>query len=555
MNSNKYKNIRQYVKKKNSVVVNSISISGEGHNGLHSIIAVLSFLRLNIVNDTYHPHLFHYMVGASIGSVLCGLILNTRFLYETQSKRLALTYLDANFALLDFDYVKHILLNVNGDTDLGILTNPFLIFRNLYETGAVCVRDALVEFLEGNYPKLEFDNTAQYFTSKEYYNWLSSNNNLNNLFLLCSYKENSKYVAYTGNQNRFLNSNKCIDYLQLKPKDLIQAILTSSAIALLYPSKSIGKNSDILIDGSSDVISPDFLLHSLIHCSHNVSSCRIYAQTLSFFDIKPDFNTNFTIIHNKLHIQYDYEDIETYNRYNILGSPLLRQLNLTGESRPLNALFLQQPFVAKFSIIDANTVALSEYERLKQLVLDNLHTLSDVTVDSRVPLYLRSKRSFAFKPNCLMSHFNTYSEYKKNYIKHNTMTSNQVISTYLNAAPVYETVQLLDNNYVERVDEKNNAIMLTLNVCVFDMFVRPMYDYDETGLLFELLKQRSDVASRIFSDVMQLGIVSGNSIFDITTRQQTMTHDVNLIKCKRLKSHMSSLPVVIANARKRFLGE
>jgi hypothetical protein len=135
------------------------------------------------------------------------------------------------------------------------------------------------------------------------------------------------------------------------------------------------------------------------------------------------------------------------------------------------------------------------------------------------------------------------------------MTSNQVISTYLNAAPVYETVQLLDNNYVERVDEKNNAIMLTLNVCVFDMFVRPMYDYDETGLLFELLKQRSDVASRIFSDVMQLGIVSGNSIFDITTRQQTMTHDVNLIKCKRLKSHMSSLPVVIANARKRFLGE
>lgn len=548
MDNAKYKHIIRHVKQKNSVVVNSISVSGEGPNGLHSVIAALSFLRLNIVNDTYHPHLFHYIVGASVGSVLCGLILNVRFLYETQSKRLALAYLDAIYAFLDFENIKHIYLNVNGDTDLGILNNPFLIFKNLYETGAVCVRDVLVEFLEGNSPKLEFDNTAQYFTSKEYYNWLSSNDNLNNLFLVCSYKDSSKYAVYTGNQNRFPSSEKFIDYLQLKPKDLIQAILTSSAIALLYPSKSIAKNTKVLIDGSADNVSPDFLLHSLIHCSHNVSYGRIYAQTLSFFDINPDCNNNFTIIHNKIHLQYDYEDIDTYSRYNILGSPLLRQLNLTKGSLPMLTLFLQQPFVAKFSIIDSNKVALSEYERLKQLVLDNLHTLSDVTVDSRVPLYLRSKRSFAFKPNCLMSHFNTYAEYKKNYIKHNTMTSNQVISTYLNAAPVSETVH-------ERVDEKNNAIMMTLNVCVFDMFVRPMYDYNEDEFSFEFLKLQSDVASRILSDVMKLGVVSGNSIFDITTRQQTMTHDVNLIKCKRLKSHMSSLPDVIAKARKRFLGE
>ena len=104
----RYAKIIDQVRKTNTLVVNNISIAGEAVSGVYAAYCLLTFLRLNIENDTYHPHLFHYSVGVSVGSVIIVVILNARFLFEEHSKKLALEYIDACLDFFDFESIKDI---------------------------------------------------------------------------------------------------------------------------------------------------------------------------------------------------------------------------------------------------------------------------------------------------------------------------------------------------------------------------------------------------------------------------------------------------------------
>jgi hypothetical protein len=69
------------VNKNNCVVINSITIAGEGTNGMFSWFICLSNLYRAIDNDLYSPYYYRYMVGISSGSIIIALILNARYLY------------------------------------------------------------------------------------------------------------------------------------------------------------------------------------------------------------------------------------------------------------------------------------------------------------------------------------------------------------------------------------------------------------------------------------------------------------------------------------------
>ena len=99
----RYKKVIEHVQNMNSVVIHDIAISGEGVYGIYSMLTEITFLRLCIENDLYHPHLYRWSVGVSVGSVIITLILNTRYLYECHSKEIALEYLGAVEKFIEFD--------------------------------------------------------------------------------------------------------------------------------------------------------------------------------------------------------------------------------------------------------------------------------------------------------------------------------------------------------------------------------------------------------------------------------------------------------------------
>ena len=140
----RYKKIINHVRNMNSVVIHDVSISGEGVNGIYSILTELTFLRLCIENDLYHPHLYRWSVGVSVGSVIVAVILNTRYLFECHSKQIALDYLEAVETFIDFDNVRSLFFNLGKGKTLGDFA-PILLLKNLIYDGAFCSRQALVE--------------------------------------------------------------------------------------------------------------------------------------------------------------------------------------------------------------------------------------------------------------------------------------------------------------------------------------------------------------------------------------------------------------------------
>jgi hypothetical protein len=554
----RYKKVIEHVQNMNSVVIHDIAISGEGVYGIYAMLTEITFLRLCIENDLYHPHLYRWSVGVSVGSVIITLILNTRYLYECHSKEIALEYLGAIEKFLEFDNIRKLFYNLGEDKTLGDFA-PRLLFKNLFYEGAFCSRQSLTELLQGNHRNFKFNNKKQYFTSKEFYKWLKSDRNLDNVFIICYAQSQTKMVVFTGNDERFLDGTNYIDYEKLSYDNLIHAVICSSSITLLYPQPLIKR--DRAIDGASAEVNQLVHLQILINVTYFFSFNLIITPLFLFFDIAPEHNNNFLVIINKRNIQYKYEDLLQFKQY---SNPLINSIaTLLSISKrrtynaktnvPLTALYLGQPHVKEFSTNNISYNILDAL-KLKNNILKKKLSLIKSTRNkySYIPSFLLTEEEFLSENDifCVRNIFKTYREYKKRYDKYNTITSNLIISSSAFGFSQDVKQYLLDSKFKEKLGEDGNPIEITINFVLFDQFVRTSYQDNESFELNLLFKKNTG-----FTDTLTgLGFFSGNTLFDIHVRQSLYTMDKSAITSEYLLPFVNEIEPVYDDAVDSFLG-
>ncbi len=560
----RYEKIISNVRNMNSVVIHDISISGEGIYGIYSILTELTFLRLCIENDLYHPHLYRWSVGVSIGTVIITFILNTRYLYECHSKEVALEYLKAVEDFIEFDNMRSLFYDLGEGKTLGDFA-PRQLLKNLIYDGSICARQAFEELLQGNHVNLKFNNKKQYFLNKEYYKWLESDKNLDNVFFVCSAQGQTKMVVFTGNPNRFLSGTNFIDYQQMKYDNLIHAVLCSSAIILLYPQPVI--NRDKAIDGASAEVNQFVHLQILINVSFFFDYNLLFTPLFLFFGITPVENNNFLIMVNKRNIQYLYEDLLSFKEYSI---PLVNSIFtlLTRRSRykfnaivnvPLTALFIGQPYVEEFSTNNISANILASLETKNKIITKNMHLIKNIRNKYKhIPTFLLTEEQFNSEGDifCVKDQFKTYKKYKNVYEKYNIISSNLITSTLLYGYSKNAETTLLDKNYKQQLDENGKPIPITINVCNFDQFVRNSYrgtprDNQLSYFYFNLLIRKD---TGYFNNLVNTGFFSGNITFDVHIRQSLYTVDKTKVKCDCLKEFASNIQGTVDNAVNNFLG-
>lgn len=554
----RYKKVIEHVQNMNSVVIHDIAISGEGVYGIYAMLTEITFLRLCIENDLYHPHLYRWSVGVSVGSVIITLILNTRYLYECHSKEIALEYLGAVEKFIEFDNIRKLFFNLGEDKTLGDFA-PRLLFKNLFYEGALCSRQALIELLQGNHRNFKFNNKKQYFTSKEFYKWLKSDRNLDNVFIICYAQSQTKMVVFTGNDERFLDGTNYIDYEKLSYDNLIHAVICSSSITLLYPQPLIKR--DRAIDGASAEVNQFVHLQILINVTYFFSFNLIITPLFLFFDIAPEHNNNFLVIINKRNIQHRYEDLLQFKQYsNPLINSIATQLSISKRIKynaktnvPLTALYLGQPYVKEFS---TNNISYNILDALKTKnnILKKKLSLIKCTRNkySYIPSFLLTEEEFRSENDifCVRSIFKTYREYKKRYDKYNTITSNLIVSSSAFGFSRDVKQYLLDSKFKEQLGEDGNPIEITINFVLFDQFVRTSYRDDESFKLNLLFKKNTG-----FTDTLTgSGFFSGNTLFDIHVRQSLYTMDKSAITSESLLPFVNEIEPVYDDAVDNFLG-
>ena len=554
----RYQKVIQHVRNMNSVVIHDIAISGEGVYGIYSILTELTFLRLCIENDLYHPHLYRWSVGVSIGSVIITMILNTRYLYECHSKKIALEYLQAVENFIEFDNVRKLFFNLGENKTLGEFA-PRLLFKNLFYEGAFCSRQALIELLQGNHKNFKFNNKKQYFTSKEYYKWLKSDRNLDNVFIICYAQSQTKMAVFTGNDKRFLDGTNYIDYEKLSYNNLIHAVVCSSSVTLLYPQPLIKR--DRAIDGASAEVNQFVHLQILINVTYYFSFNLIITPLFLFFGIEPENNDNFLILINKRTIQYRYEDLLQFKQYsNPLVNSIATLLSLSKRvsynaktNVPLTALYLCQPYVKEFSTNNISYNILDALQLKNNILKKKLPLIKTTRKKHKyIPSFLLTEEEFLSENDifCIRNKFKTYKGYTNFYDKYNAITSNLMISSSVFAFSEDVKQNLLDRTFNDQLDEDGNPIEITINFIVFDQFVRPTYRDNERFEINILFKKNTG-----FVDILSgLGFFSGNALFDLHVRQSLYTMNKSYVKSEDLLPFVSEIKPVFDDAVGEFLG-
>jgi hypothetical protein len=556
MKTPQYSKIKETVRKTNSISIQSVSIAGEGAKGLFSIITLLTFLHKSIVNDTYHPFIFQYYIGVSIGSILIDIILKTQFLYEIHGRTIALSYLDAIFDFLVFDNIRKVFFDTGGYIPVTGY-NFVSILQNLVVGGSFFKRDALTRVLLGTHHDFKFDNSANYFTSNEFYKWMRPK--LNNVFYICYSAQQLKMMIYTGNTNRYLSNTNYVEYELLTPDNYLHAIICSSSIPLIYPIETV-KGVKYCTDGALAGLNLMWIMHLLINSTYYFSDYVIYKPLLDFFEIRPETNDNFLIMHNKINIQYLYEeiiqfpelnDVELIKSVQILFSKSTLVSYNTLFNIPLTSLFLTQPFICEYSNGNMNNIVFNAYKQRKDNILNNLDKLVHVKdMYTDVPLYKVSKKRYKM----LYKHrFSSYRTYLKQYEKLKVYTSNQVISTYLYRYNITEQIQLTDKKNKVLKDESGKPVVFNLNVVYFDMSVRDMYKFIDNYELYLLFHIKYKCEENIRNQ-LKLSIISGNMLYDITQNQQFTTKNPEEIKNAKLSENILNINDILENDVNNFLG-
>lgn len=386
-----YDHIKEQIKQNNAVCVYDLTIAGEGFSGIFAIGFFINQLRTHIVNDTFHPYLYRYVCGASIGTFVIECLLKIWFIYDTQpDKQIALDMIEAYEKLFDFQMLRGIITTVDN-TDINntlALSNIYKILLNFFLDGGLFTRLGIRRFLRMDYSS--FDRFRPYFDTSDFFEWREPK--LNNVFLSVQSIETSVSCIFTGNDRMFKTESKLIQFKKLTNTNFDHILLCSSGIPIVF--------EPLNIDGVNSTADGAMIIRNLMHIPqilHNFSYYNnvedVFSPLLNYFDIC----SNDFIIHNDvINIQTYFETVPEFGQifnkalnaiYTVINIPL-RQIKTASENYELSSIAYTQPIIKEFSTCDANEIKGISYEYSASVLNhpDNIAKVLDVKNDIPVNL-------------------------------------------------------------------------------------------------------------------------------------------------------------------------
>lgn len=513
-----YNNIKNIVKSTNSLQIYDMVFAGEGLKGLFGICSLLGFLEKHIRNDTYHPYLFRYLVCSSVGSIAVSLLLRTRFLYETQSKEIALEYLKELYNFLSFDNLRNIFFDTNVNQPLNFF-NSFNILQNFLTKSSLFSRSSLEQFLQGDYKDFKF-NTNNLFTSKTFYDWL--NPNIQNVFIATYSATNSISSIFTGNPNRYKEKNTYINYVKLTPENYLKVIDSSSAIPIIYPLQRLDSRNDYVTDGSVFNRNLSHILSSLIYNSEFFTFEELFKDEIKFFDLDLENQNNlFVISCNKLNYQRSYEVNEIYSTSeNVLINNFLSVINyiprlLYYSQNNINDLILSinKPILSAQN--DIRTIPDRFLDEILQKInkkenIDSLLQIKDISenIPTIFPIEEDFKNSNTIISKYYKEKYFTYKECFEKYSKYKEIIESQPYT------------KLLFNFKKYNEELKDNIPIKGKYMVINDLNIRSLYKFDEVEIYSNLLFNNKSSLSKKIDIEKTSGILSANILYDDHTEFQ-----------------------------------
>lgn len=357
-----YDTVKQKIKRANSVCVYDVTIAGEGVAGTFALGYFLTHMRLHIINDTFHPFLFRYLCGASVGSLIIDILLKIWFLYDTQpDKQLTIDFIDVLSDNLTFEMFNAIFTTVDYYESLSP-SNSYKLLTNFATTGGLLSRAGIIGLIRMT--DQVFDKFRPYFNTSAFFKWRKPK--LNNVFIAVQSTETSVSSIFSGNWRLFKTESKLITFKKLTNNNFEHVILCSTGLPILFePLRTDG--TDTTIDGA-------LLMRNLMHIPqilHNFSYYnnveQVFSPILDYFNI----NANDFVIHNDVvNIQTYFETVPVFSQFqnkplNVLWSLLnrpYRQMTASNENYELTSIACTQPFIDVFSTVDANDIKGVSYE-------------------------------------------------------------------------------------------------------------------------------------------------------------------------------------------------
>jgi hypothetical protein len=498
-----YRDIREKIKRAGNVCIYDMTIAGEGVGGGFACGFILSQMRSHIVNDTFHPYLFRYLCGSSIGSILINFVLKIWYLYETnENEEISLEFLDACYECFNFDTVRQIMMTIDAN-DVLELNNSYKLFSNVITNGGLFTRDGIVNLLRCNMPTMS--KFKRYFATRAFDEWMSIH--LNNVFITVQSSETSISQIFTGNPRIVKTASKLIKLRRLTLGLLEHVILCSSGIMVVYEPLKIEGN-EYSCDGSTFVSNP-ISVPLLLHCVsvHNDS----FASMLDYFAItSPTFIVHMDVIN----IQTQFEEIPTFPSMSFKIWQTLLELWMIGPRQKdtargnyeLTSVLCTRPFIKEFSTVDANDIYGDAYAYNQSVLLqpDNQAIVLDLKPTDIVVHETLTREEF--ETNRCYQINDTYANYCECHAKYASVVSNNPLSSYLHDS--------------RSVSYKNTECHLIHT----NTFTRQVYPFDVfTETIKLVLNDRRDLTN--WTLIMKVGQIQANVMYNIYLKRMNMKWD------------------------------
>lgn len=488
-----YTDIKDITIKNKSFVTNALVIAGEANKGIQTGVCSLVYLKLLFKYKLYTRVTFSHLIGSSVGSVIILIFLNACYLYEEINTEIAEKYIVEAIETLNFANIRKILLDNGNGTCLGDDLNLNKIFIRLLITGGLFERQQLRLFLDGEY----FPNFKDYFKDSLFYTWLD--NRLKTVYIVSHNSVMTQQLCYTG--DNCCIANQYIKFPRLNYANIIDIIIASSAIPFIY-SPAILENGLKASDGSVSAISPIELMSSIsnryYHSNENVHA-RIYDE----FGItnRKDFCITLIIIN----LQRRFTDVLELN--NESAFDIIRAVKSVFNLVP-NAIYnsraslgamgslISKKFIDKLSTLDYSKITLKGKDRYYKRCENELKGKVFKTTE-RIPTLIITEQEKSYYEPYKKYLENNIDDYIIKYKENASLTSNFIVSTYLNSYSGSDT---------------------STTCIIYDTIVRCPFDNKLVESFIELVIKND---SGFCEQMRNVGVIQGNQLFDFYIKQMT----------------------------------
>jgi hypothetical protein len=498
-----YKKIREKIKQSGNVCIYDMTIAGEGVGGIFAAGFILSYIRLHIINNTFHPYLLRYLCGSSIGAIVIQFILKIWYLYETnEDKELSLEFIDICYQCFDFITVRQIMVTIDENNTLS-LNNAYKLITNMLINGGALTRDGIIKLLRCDTPRmLKF---KPYFATNEFDEWLRIH--LNNVFITVQSSETSVGQIFTGKPRLFKTPSKLIKFRELTPGLFEHVILCSSGILGVYEPLKIDGN-EYSCDGSTFVGNPMNVPQILHNLSYYNNIDEFFMPVLDYFEIT---SQEFIIHTDVMNIQTYFETVPTFPSSSSkfvqtlieLWMQTPRQKDAACHNYELSSVTYTQPIIMDFSTVDANEVKGDVFTYNQSILLQPENQATVLNLKTSDIIVHETLTRDEFETNRCYQINDTYENYCDCHKKYAAVVSKNPLSSY-----IYDSREFSYKN-------------VKCNIIDTNTFIRNLYSFDNTTETIKIvLNYTRDIEN--WTLCKNAGHIQANVMYNIYLKRMNM---------------------------------